>query len=225
MILTGHQPAYLPWLGYFEKIMRSDVYIYVDSVQFEHRSFINRNKIKTANGAVWLTIPVLAKGHREGILLDLKINNEVNWQRKHFLSIVNAYKKAPYYNEFIKKLEPFYENKYNSLTDYCYDYLLFWLEELHITTKVLRQSELGIGGHKSELVLNMCKAVGADTYISGALGKDYMENDLFIANDISVIYQDYKPRAYPQMWGGFVPCLSILDFVMNTKDYSLIRGE
>lgn len=225
MILTVHQPAYLPWLGYFEKIMRSDVYVYFDNVQFERGSFINRNKIKTANGPVWLTVPVFSKGYRERTLLDLAIDNTINWQRKHFLSIITAYKKAPYYKEFIEKIEPFYTKIYSSLTDYCYDYLLFWLRELSISTKVLRQSDLGVAGHKSELVLNMCKSVEADTYISGALGKNYIDDDLFSKNGIKVIYQDYKPQSYPQLWGGFTPCLSILDFVMNTKDYSLIKGK
>lgn len=225
MILTGHQPAYLPWLGYFEKIMRSDIYIYVDTVQFEHRSFINRNKIKTANGVIWLTVPVLAKGHRDSTLCELKINNENDWQKKHFLSICTAYKHAPYFQEFIEKIEPFYTKHYDSFVEFCFEYLLFWLDELKIKTKVLKLSELNVGGHKSELVLNMCKAVNADTYISGALGRNYMDDALFFNNNIKVIYQNYQSHQYPQLWGEFVPCLSILDFVMNTKEYGLIKGR
>ncbi len=224
MILTGHQPAYLPWLGYFEKIIRSDKYIYVDTVQFEHRSFINRNKIKTANGPIWLTVPVLAKGHRESNLLDLEINNNEDWQKKHFRSICFAYKGAPYYKEIIEKISPFYEQKYQMFTEFCYEYTLFWFQLLGIKTEILRLKDLGVDGKKSELVLNMCKAVNADTYISGALGKDYMDDDLFERNNVKVVYQDYHPREYPQLWGDFVPYMSVLDFVMNTKDYSLIIG-
>lgn len=225
MILTGHQPAYLPWLGYFEKIMRSDMYIYVDTVQFEHRSFINRNKIKTANGAIWLTVPVLAKGHRDSTLLSLEINNTVKWQQKHFSSIQANYRKATYYNEVINKIAPFYEHPYKSFVDFCFEYTVFWFRELDIKTKVVRLKDLDVKGKKSELVLNMCKAVNAETYISGALGKDYMDGALFTSNGIQVIYQDYKPKVYPQLWGEFLPYMSVLDFVMNTKDYSLIRGE
>ena len=223
MILTGHQPAYLPWLGYLEKIMRSDLYIYVDTVQFEHRSFINRNKIKTANGSMWLTVPVLSKGHRSANLLDLRINNDSDWQKKHFASICLNYKKAPYYKEYIDKIAPFYEKKYEMFTDFCYEYTLFWFRELNITTKVIRLKDLDVEGKKSELVLDMCQKVQADTYISGALGRDYMDDDLFKRNSIHVIYQDYKPQSYPQLWGTFIPCLSVLDFVMNTKNYNLIK--
>ena len=225
MILTAHQPAYLPWLGYLEKIKRSDVYIYMDDVQFEHRGFIHRNKIKTANGVVWLTVPVQIKGHRAHTMVDLNIDNERNWQKKHFLSIKNAYKKAPYYKEFIAKIERFYTTSYNSMTDYCYDFLLFWLQELGISTKVIKMSDLDVVGDKSELILNLCKTVGADIYISGALGKNYLDDNLFHENGIEVVYQDYKPQTYPQLWGDFIPCLSVLDFVMNTKDYSLIKGK
>lgn len=225
MILTGHQPAYLPWLGYFEKIMRSDVYIYVDTVQFEHRSFINRNKIKTANGPIWLTVPVLAKGHRESNLLELEINNSGDWQKKHFRSICFAYKGAPYYKEITEKIAQFYEKKYKMFTEFCFEYTLFWFQLLGIETKILRLKDLNVEGRKSELVLNMCKSINANVYISGALGRDYMDDELFERNGIKVIYQDYHPKKYPQLWGGFLPYMSILDFVMNTKDYSLIRGE
>ena len=158
-------------------------------------------------------------------MVNLKINNESNWQKKHFGSICNSYKKAPYFNEIISKIAPFYERKYDMYCDFCYDFTLFWFKELDIKTKIIRMKDLCVDGYKSELVLNMCKAVNADTYISGALGKNYIDNEAFERNNIKVVYQNYQPRSYPQLWGDFVPCLSVLDFVMNTKDYSLIMGE
>ena len=225
MILTAHQPAYLPWLGYFEKIMRSDVYIYMDTVQFERGSFTTRNKIKTANGPTWLTVPVITKGHMESNLLELVINDKVKWQKKHFLSIQYAYKNAPYYKEFIEKIAPFYEVEYKMFADFCYEYTLFWVKELGIDTKIMRLKSMAVEGKKSDLVLSMCKATGADTFISGAMGKDYMEEEKFAQNNIKIVYQNYHPNQYPQLWGNFAPCMSVLDFVMNTKDYSLIYGK
>ncbi len=225
MILTGHQPAYLPWLGYFEKIMRSDVYIYMDTVQFEKGSFTTRNKIKTANGPTWLTVPVRIKGHMESRILDLKINDTIKWQKKHFRTIQYAYKNAPYYDEFINKIAPFYEKEYSFFADYCFDYTKFWLSVLNIDTQIVRMKDIEVSGAKSDLVLSMCKAMNADTFISGAMGKEYMDEEKFAANGIKIIYQDYKPQEYPQLWGRFLPCMGIIDFVMNTKDYTLIRGE
>ena len=224
MILTAHQPAYLPWLGYFEKIMRSDVYIYMDAVQFERASFINRNKIKTSNGPIWLTVPVFSKGHRDTTMVNMKINNELNWQKKHFESICNNYKRAPYFKEIISKIAPFYEQEYDLFCDFCYEYTEFWFNELGMKTKPIRMKDMSVVGYKSELIINMCKLMKADTYISGALGKNYIDNEVFEKNNIEVIYQDYHPNEYPQLWGDFVPNISILDFVMNTRDYSLIMG-
>lgn len=222
MIITAHQPAYIPWLGYFDKIRSSDVYIYMDTVQFEKNSFTNRNRIKTANGPIWLTIPVISKGHLDSDILNLQINDKVKWQKKHFLSIQYAYKNAPYYQEYINKIARFYEEPVNSFADYCFEYTKFWLNELHIDTEIVRLKDIKVSGSKSDLVLSMCQAMNADVFISGAMGKDYMENEKFEENGIKVVYQDYQIKAYPQMWGEFIPCMGIIDFVMNTKDYSLI---
>jgi len=225
MILTAHQPAYLPWLGYLEKIMRSDYYVFLDSVQFEKNSFINRNKIKTPNGAIWLTVPVISKGHTDTTMLDLKIDKRGNWQRKHINAISLNYKKAPYYNEVMTAIEPFYNKDYDTLVDLCYEYTKFWLQYLKINTKIVKLSELGIKSEKSQLVFDICKKLDAKQYISGALGKNYLDTKAFLDAGIEVIYQDYKPQEYPQLWGNeFLPYMSVLDFVMNTKEFGLIKG-
>lgn len=226
MIVTAHQPAYLPWLGYLEKIMRSDVYVFLDAVQFEKNSFTNRNKIKTPQGGVWLTVPVITKGHINATIMDLQIDKRSNWQKKHLNAIFLNYKKAPYYEEVMAKIEPFYLNDYDTLVDLCYDYTKFWLKELNINTKIVRFSELDIKSEKSQLVFDICKQLHANTYISGAMGKDYLDDGKFLESGIKVVYQDYKQREYPQLWDKeFLRYMSVLDFVMNTKDYSLIMGQ
>ena len=105
MILSAHQPAYLPWLGYFDKIIKSDVFVFLDTVQFEKNSFINRNKIKTPQGSVWLTVPVKLKGHLDVPLLKIEIDHKINWQKNHLKSIYLNYKKAPHYKEGYFKIE------------------------------------------------------------------------------------------------------------------------
>jgi len=227
MILTGHQPAYLPWLGYFDKIARSDVYIYVDSVQFEKKSFIHRNSIKSNNGIELLIVPVLTKGHREKTIADMEINNSQNWSRKHLNAIYLNYKKAPFFKSIYPKIEQLYKEKYNLLSDLCFNQLVFWLDELNISTKIIKSSSLDITSSKSDFVYDLCVSQNADVYLSGMFGKDYLEKEKFEKDKIKLLFQDYQYPIYPQLWGDFIPNLSILDYCMNCNDYSIfdIRGK
>lgn len=222
MILSAHQPAYLPWLGYFDKIVKSDIFIYLDTVQFEKNSFTNRNRIKTPQGPVWLTIPVKIKGHLGKSLLELEIDSGQNWRRKHLNTIFLNYKKTAFFEERFAKLEALYQNQHVLLSELCWDQLMFWLKELGITTQVIRSASLPTCSKKSDLVLDLCRHFGADQYLSGALGKDYLKVEDFRLNGISVEFQDYHPSVYSQLWGDFVPYLSILDFWMNTEHCDVV---
>jgi hypothetical protein len=223
--VTVHQPAYLPWLGYFDKIKRSDIYIFLDSVQFEKRSFINRNKIKTPNGSMWITVPVYTKNYRKSNLQYTKINNEVDWRKDHLLSIYFNYGKAKRFRECYEKLTALYEKEYIHLSDLCWSHLLFWLKELKISTNVIRSSELNIQSKKSDLILDLCKHFEADRYLSGALGNDYLVEEDFKKAGIKIEYQNYQHPIYEQLWGDFLPYLSIVDFWMNSDQFDLIWGE
>lgn len=215
LILTAHQPAYLPWLGYFDKITKSDIFIYLDAVQFEKNSFTNRNRIKTPQGATWLTVPVQMKGHLDKKILDIEIDNRQPWKKKHLNTIYLNYKKVANFEEKYHKIESIYQNEYQFLKDLCWDQLLFWFKELHIQTQVIKQSELSIESTKSDLVFDLCKHFNVSTYISGALGKNYLEEIKFTEQNIQIIYQNYQSPTYPQLWGEFIPNLSVLDFWMN----------
>jgi hypothetical protein len=225
MILSAHQPAYLPWLGYFEKIRSADVFVYLDTVQFEKNSFTNRNKIKTPQGELWLTIPVKAKGHLSGTLQTLEIDPLGNWKKKHLGSIHANYKKAKRFDALYPKLEALYAREHALLSELCFDHLFFWLSEIGLERKIVKSSTLGIASANSDLVLDLCKSFGATGYVSGALGRDYLKEGDFRAAGIQIAYQDYKHPVYPQLWGGeFLPYMSILDFLMNTDDVNLIWG-
>ncbi len=222
MILTAHQPAYLPWLGYFDNIIRSDVFIFLDSVQFEKNSFTNRNKIKTPQGPVWLTIPMKVKGHLSKTILEMEIDNSQNWRKKHLNAIYLNYKKLPRFAECYNKLELLYQREYEYLAELCWDHLMFRVAELNIRNKIVRCSELSINKKKSELILDLCKYFGSDRYISGALGKDYLNAEEFRRAGISVEFQEYRHPVYPQLWGDFVPYMSIVDFWLNVNNAGLI---
>lgn len=220
--ISIHQPAYLPWLGYLDKLMRSDVFVYLDNVQFEKNSFINRNKIKTPQGVIWLTVPVKLKGHTSKTIAETEIDNSKNWRKDHLSTIFFNYKKARNFSLLYPHLEKLYSLEYASLSDLCYDHLLFWLRHLGIEKKIVKGTELGILAEKSDLVLHICKRFNATRYISGTLGRHYLRIDNFQSAGIEVEFQDYQHPVYEQLWGEFVPNLSILDYCLNVGDPGLI---
>lgn len=215
MILTSHQPAYLPWLGLFHKIAITDTYVYLDSVQFEKNSFINRNKIKTVNGPIWLTVPVLLKGHISKTIGEMKINNIVNWRKKHLKSIELNYKSAPYFNNYIDFFRDCYSREWHLLSD-LNGYMLKWfLDILGISVKFYKASEIHFTGYKSDLVLDMCKKLKANIYVFGAHGKNYAENKDFKKEGIKIYFQNYNHPIYYQLYGNFIPYMSIIDLIFN----------
>lgn len=215
MIISIHQPAYLPWLGYLNRIAQSDIFVFLDNVQFEKNSYTNRNKIKTANGPIWLTIPILKQGHTTKIMTEIQIDNQKNWRIKHLKAIECNYKKAKNFECNWPKLQAIYQENNASLADKCYDQLKFWMSELKITTKVVRASEINVSGAKGDLVLNICKFHRATSYLSGPLGKDYLNPEDFQAAGIDLRFQDYSHPVYHQLYGEFVPNMGVVDYWMN----------
>lgn len=215
MILTAHQPVYLPWLGLFHKIAISDSFCYFDDVQYLKKDWNNRNKIKTFNGEAWLTVPVLTKKHKEKSIREIKINNSINWRNKHWNSIYLNYKKAPYFDKYSNFFEDVYNKEWHYLTD-LNEYMLKWfLKELGIKVDYYKASELNFKGYKSELVLDMCKKLGTDLYIFGSLGKDYADTEDFNKEGIKIYFQNYKHPIYAQMHGEFLPYMNIIDLIFN----------
>ncbi len=215
MIVSIHQPAYLPWLGYFEKIARADVFVYLDTVQFEKNSFINRNRIKTPQGPQWLTIPVLTKGHTEGTLRHTEVDDRQPWREKHLKSIAMNYRKAPYFGKYYPEMEKLLRFPENRLSELCWQQLQYWIADLGIKTRLVRASEMDVVSRKSDLVLDICVTLGATKYISGALGRGYLVESDFATAGIEVDYQDYHHPVYSQAHGDFSPYMSVLDLVLN----------
>ena len=225
MIVSIHQPAYLPWLGYFDKIIKSDIFVYLDTVQLEKNSYSYRNKIKTPQGSTWLTIPLKMKGHTGKAIKDVLVDNTQQWKKKHLKSIFYNYKKSPFFDEIYPKLESLYKENYDLFSEFTYSHLMFWLDELSIKTKVVKSSDLSIDTSKSDLVLDLCKYFSAEKYISGVLGKGYLIEEDFINNNIKIEYQIYQYQVYQQLHGDFIPHLGVVDFWMNSHQNKLIRSK
>lgn len=216
MIVSINQPAYLPWLGYFHRIAASDVHVVLDHVQLEKNSFTNRNKVRTKEGWCWATIPLRTKGRFGSLAINtVEIDNTSRWTVKHWKTVQSCYSRAAYFSEHKSFLESVYSGQWIYLMELLQEMTTYFLTVLGISTPVLYSSKLSVEGSKEELVLNICKKLGASCYLSGVLGKKYLREEMFAANSVAVAYQDYKHPAYAQQFTGFEPNMAVIDLLMN----------
>lgn len=220
MLCAIHQPQYLPWLGYFEKIDQADVFVFLDDTQFKKNEWQNRNRIKGAQGPQWLTVPVRHEFGQE--IREVKPNEKVKWQRKHWQALRSNYGKAPYFGKYAERLEAAYEKEWSNLAEINAFFITELCGLLGIETKFVVSSTLGEGkGVATEALVNICNAVGADAYLSGAGGHDYVEQDRFAETGIALSYQHYEHPTYPQLFGDFVSHPSVVDLLLNCGSDSL----
>ena len=222
MIISINQPAYLPWLGYFNRIVRSDLHIVLDHVQFEKNSFTNRNKILLNGQPIWLTVPVLTKGNFKNININsLKIDSQVNWEKKHWSSIQQAYSKSLHWSEFKDPLSNLYSSSSDLLNEVLDKSLQFFIKCFGIITPIEFSSNYDFKEKKSDLVLEICKKFKATKYLSGPFGRSYLEECNFNKMGIEIVYDDYIHPVYSQRSESFIPYLSALDLLANCGDKSL----
>lgn len=215
------QPGYLPWMGFFDQMRRSDVFVYYDDVQFDKHGWRNRNRIKSPKGEPhWLTVPVRHSGLGFPAILDVEIDNRTPWARKHTGTIRQFYAKAPYLKRYLPELDELLERPWERLVDLDVDLAALMCRWLGLAPNVYKSSELGIDGERSERLLKLCIHFGANRYMSGSAARCYLDVDLFNRHDIEVRWQNYHPPTYPQMHGEFVPYLSALDLLLNCGDDS-----
>ena len=219
MILSVHQPQYLPWLGYFHKIAQSDCFVFLDNVQYKEREFQNRNKIRTQKGWAWLSVPVVSGEQRQQKINKVRIDNEMPWQRKHWGSLKTAYSSAVYFKEYAVFLEEVYSKKWEWFLDLNVHIISFILKELSITTPISFGSDLKITTTKTQRIIDICKKLNADTYLSGIGAKEYLEEGLFEENGIALRYQDFQHPVYRQQFMAeskdFISHLSAVDLLFN----------
>ncbi|MBI4690948.1 MAG: WbqC family protein [Nitrospirae bacterium] len=216
------QPGYLPWLGFFEQMYRSDVFVIYDDVQYDKEGWRNRNRIKTADGVQWLTVPVYVKFEESPLITEIKIDNKANWRKKHFFSIRQNYSKAPFYKKYINIFEDAYSREWEYLVDIDMHFILKLAGCLGMgDKKIVRSSALNVTGDRIERLIKMCKFFKADTFYEGSAGRNYMDVAYFAENGIRIEFQDYKHPVYEQLHGDFVPYLSVIDLLLNNGEESL----
>jgi len=216
MIVSINQPAYLPWLGYFDRIARSDVHIVLDHVQFEKNSMVNRNRIRTPGGSQMLTVPVRTAGRFGDLAInELEISGSGQWARKHWQAIRQNYAKAEHFSPHQEFFAATYGTTWHTLNDLMRHLTGHLLASLGIGTRILYSSDLPVREKKQELILDLCRHAGATTYISGALGRNYLDPGQFAAAGIELLFQDYRHPVYPQCRPGFESHLSVIDLLFN----------
>jgi hypothetical protein len=222
MIVAIHQPQFMPWLGYFDKIVRSNIFVFLDNVQFKKNEFQNRNKIKTAQGWMWLTVPVSYKYPEH--MDEVQINNRVDWRKKHVKTLAINYQKTPYFHALFPEVERFYAGpgQAESISAVNRESVIMLLKLLGVDKETAVASAMGdLPEEPSERLATICKSMGADTYLSGAGGRAYLDLEPFNKMGISVVFQTFKHPVYPQLYGDFIPNLSLLDLLMNCGPDSL----
>lgn len=226
MILAGHQPNYLPYLGFFHKIYHCDLFVIVDSVQFVKRGpfgWISRNRIRTQEGWQWLTVPVLVKGKFHQTIMETKINTALPWARKHWRTIEANYRKAKYFDQYAEFFEKTYGDaeRWQNLADLNAHLILFLMNAFGIEKPVKKTSDIGAQGKGDELILDMCQKTGADSYLHGKHGKDYIEERKFHDFGVQCLYQQFEHPVYHQQYEPFIPDLSAIDLLFHHGEESL----
>jgi hypothetical protein len=214
-IMGSVQPSYLAWIPFSKRMQMSDVFVYLDDVEFSKNTFHNRNRIKTANGELTLTVPVSYGGNSRTFIKDMPINNKMKWSEKHWRSISLAYSKAKYFRDLQEPLESIYLKEWEFLGDLNIALIELLRKYLGIKTKCVRSSELNAEGENNEKLVNLCKILGVDKFIVKPGTNDYHPQEYFEERGIGFEYFTYKPEPYPQLYGDFIPGLSILDYAMN----------
>lgn len=216
MRVAIHQPQYWPWLPYLLKIEDCDLFIFLDSVDFQKNGLQNRNQIKTAQGAQWLTVPV--KQRLGQSLRDTLIDNSSDWRRKHWQTVRQCYNKAAHFASYAAELEALYAREWSGLAELNITVTKMLMRWMGLSTAVLQSSALNVGGSASELILGLCLEVGAKHYLSGTGGLNYLNPEAFEAAGVQIEYQEaVLPPAYPQLFSqaGYINHLSSLDLLLN----------
>jgi hypothetical protein len=217
MIASGHQPNYLPWLGFFDKMRQCDVFVIEDNVQFEQQGFMNRNRVRTFDGVRWLTVPVKHIGRPLSIdEIEIANDAEPDWGRRHWRTLECNYSKAPFWDKYSDFFEGTYSREWQKLIDLNMHVIRGIMHFLKIDRRLVTASSLGVSAKGSELVLAQCKALGAKVHLSGIGGRNYLNLESFQSSGIEVIFQDFQYPVYPQLHGQFVPDLSVVDFLFCT---------
>lgn len=215
MILAAHQPNYLPWCGYFYKMAHCDVFVILDDVQFTKNSYQNRTRIKSPKGPVWLTQPVLHSGRAWQATDAVEFDGRADWRGKHIKTVAANYARSAHASDMFPVCRNWLGGSSPLLAETNTRIIRDVARLLGLGTEIVLSSKLGVALTKADRLVEICRLLGARTYLSGQGARSYQEEEQFRAHGIGLLYSDFTPRKYPQLWGEFVPGLSILDALFN----------
>lgn len=212
-IISIHQPNFIPWLGYFYKIYQSDIFVFLDDVQFSNQGMHNYHYIKTSQGPFRLKVPV-HKNFKDHIN-EVKINSELNWKDKHIKTLVANYKRSPFFDEVFHDIHNFYNADYANLASFNREIIEFICQKLGIATKFVNSSELDLPSSREQKIIDICVALNGKVYYSGTGARSYQNEESFIERGLELRYSSFKVFKYPQLWSDFQSNVTILDYLMN----------
>lgn len=226
MIVAAHQPHYMPWLGYLDKMAKADLFVIMDDLQYEAQNYQNRQRIKLHSGAQWLTVP-LERGSQSDRICDKRIDNSgsrrQHWQRRTWLTLEINYRRAPYFAKYADELYAVYAQPWVSLLELDMKMLELARKWLDIKTPLVRASSLRLTGHKTDRLIDLCKKTDARCYLSGGGGStSYLDVERMGRAGIGVIWQHFDHPRYPQRYPelGFISHLGFIDLLFNCGDAS-----
>lgn len=214
------QSSYIPWRGYFDVIRRSDVFVFHDDIQYTKQDWRNRNRIKTAAGLVWLSIPV-RKTTTHGVIDEVEIDNDQDWGRKHWRTIEAYYKNAPFFPRYADFFRDTLTQRWDRLSNLNVYVISKICGALGITTHFINSRSLGVTGRKTDRLIQICRACNATRYLSGPSAQNYIEPDKFAAIGVEIEYMAYNYPPYPQQFGPFIEGASIVDLLFNCGPKSI----
>ena len=214
MKIAIHQPNYLPWPGFFHKMVNADIFVLLDTVQFTKNSWINRVKIKDELGrAIWISVPVKEKDVKQ--LINEKMINDANWAKMHIKIIEQNYRKTMYFNSYFPQIKNILIKKWDKISDLNITLINEINKILDINTKLIKSSDLMTSGSSTDLLINIIEQLNGDVYLSGIGGKNYQDEKKFLQNHIELKYQNFIIPNYQQAHGNFISGLSIIDMLFN----------
>ncbi len=213
------QSNYIPWKGYFDLINVSDEFVIYDDMQFTKRDWRNRNKIKTAQGLHWLTVPVQVKGKFDQKIRDTEIVDD-GWAENHWKTIKQNYAKAPHFAQYAPVIEPIYlQRKFRFLSDLNFAFIEAICGALGIKTNFRWSSDFTLAEERTERLVNICRELEGTNYVTGPAAKAYMNESFFSENGITLDYFDYSGYTpYQQLHGDFAHDVSVIDLLFNAGD-------
>jgi len=209
------QPGYLPWLGFFDQIARSDFFVLYDDAQFDKHGWRNRNRVKSAEGMVWLTVPVLHSGRTGQSINETEIDARSPWAKKQIRTIAQLYAKAPYISRYLPEIEEILLRPWRRLAELDRALIMRICRWLAVERPLHLSSALNVGGDRNGRLINLCRHFGVGNYLSGNSAQDYLDVAAFADHGISVEWQNFSHPVYSQLHGPFVSHLSAIDLLLN----------